>query len=146
MPDDTRSGGVLVSAAGSIWRIEQPVAGWPSRAAVEAITNADVVLYDRALAPLVTALLPAGAYAEALSAVAGTAASLASMRALKLASEGWCVVQLVQPKESPRLRDGETSEVVERQDTHAPPSRIVGSPAGHASPAASVFTANGLAG
>jgi hypothetical protein len=146
MPDDIRSDGSLLLAGGSIWRIEQPAESGPSSVTTGAIAGADVVLYDRALAPIVAALLPASAYAEPLSAEAEARAPAASMRALQLASDGWRVVQLVLPNRSPPLRDEAAPEAAGKIDACEPPIRTVALPGGHASAASGVFTANGLAG
>src|SRR5215472_18429875 len=62
-----------------------------------ALTSADVVIYDRALAPVVASVLPIGAYAEAVSLDASYAGRALSTRALGFAFDGWSVVQLVEP-------------------------------------------------
>jgi hypothetical protein len=78
---------------GQIWLIEQTAATGPVALDRGALGSADVVLYDRALAALVAPLLPAGRYAEPLSADG----AVISPRALKLAADGWSVVQLIEP-------------------------------------------------
>jgi hypothetical protein len=77
---------------GQIWLIEQDPAAVLDALDRAVLTHANVVLYDRALAPLVAEILPIGAYAEPLSAL--TIAAVAP-RALDFAAEGWSVVQLV---------------------------------------------------
>src|SRR5437868_10222513 len=80
---------------GQIWLIEHdPVTalGAFDRAV---LTHANVVLYDRTLAPLVAQVLPIGAYAEPLSAATIAAGPTVAPRALDFAAEGWSVVQLV---------------------------------------------------
>jgi hypothetical protein len=62
-----------------------------------ALADADVVLYDGALAPLLAFLLPLRGYAEPLSSDADECDPAISPRALKLAADGWSVVQLVAP-------------------------------------------------
>lgn len=93
----------LVQAAatsGRIWLIEhelgRPLAGC-DRAA---LTDGNVVLYQRGLAPLVASLLPIGAYAEPSDAAA------LSPRAVNFAGEGWSVVQMIQSGDGPETRLG----------------------------------------
>lgn len=81
--------------SGQIWIIEQELASDLFSLDRGAIARADVVLYDRALTPLLAELLPRGGYAEPLSGENGSAATLAP-RAVALAAEGWNVVQLVE--------------------------------------------------
>jgi len=89
---------------GQIWLIEQPseTALFPLDRG--AITSADVVIYDRPLAPLVARFLPIGAYAEPLSLDARAAGSAISPRALQFAAEGWSVARLVEARRSRRER------------------------------------------
>ena len=82
---------------GQIWLIEQTAATGLLALDRGAFTGADVVLYDRALAPLLALLLPLGGYAEPLSADGDEGDPAISPRALKLAADGWSVVQLVEP-------------------------------------------------
>lgn len=89
---------------GQIWLIEQPAAGSASELDRGALATADAVLYDHELASLVARLRPLGRYAEPLSAALAEDAPAISQRALKLASEGWRVVQLVRPCRSWRRR------------------------------------------
>lgn len=77
-------------ASGQLWLIEAS----PSAAALppferDAFNAANVVIYDRALAPLVAASLPLGSYAEPASDGA------AFERSLRLALDGWSVVRLL---------------------------------------------------
>jgi hypothetical protein len=92
---------------GQIWLIEQPSATALFPLDRGALTNANVVIYDRALAPLVARFLPLGTYAEPLSLNAEAAGSVISPRALQFAAEGWSVVQLVEARPGRRkwLRD-----------------------------------------
>jgi hypothetical protein len=119
---------------GEIWLIEQHATGVASGAAPGAFAAADVVLYDRALAPIVAELFGRGVYAEPITAAPNGAAPGVSARAAKLASEGWRVVQLVE------ARGGDQTAA----DVLLP--AIVQPSAEAASRAARVFTANGLAG
>jgi siroheme synthase len=92
---------------GQIWLIEQPSGSVLLPLDRSALTSADVVVYDRALAPLVARFLPIGTYAEPLSLEAQAAGSTISPRALQFAAEGWSVVQLVaaRPGRRERLRE-----------------------------------------
>jgi hypothetical protein len=89
---------------GQIWLIEQSAARAFAARDQAALAGADVVLYEKPLAPLV----PRGRYAEPLAANPEAGASAIAPRALKLASEGWRVVQLIErcPIRRRRLRDG----------------------------------------
>jgi siroheme synthase len=89
---------------GEIWLIEQPSATVLFPLDRCALTRADVVIYDRALAPLVARFLAIGAYAEALSLDAQAAGTAISPRALQFAAEGWSVVQLVEARPGRRER------------------------------------------
>ena len=82
---------------GQIWLIETSASKGLSALDRGVLRRADVVLYDRALAPLIADLPLVGSYAEVLPAEVEEGASAISARALKLASEGWSIVQLVQP-------------------------------------------------
>jgi hypothetical protein len=79
---------------GQIWLIEQQVAKGLCALDRGALTGANVVLYDRGLAPLVASVLPIGSYAEPLPLNAQEAIS---PRALAFAADGWSVVQLTEP-------------------------------------------------
>jgi hypothetical protein len=89
-----RNGPLPRIEAGQIWIIEQ-IAGAPLSLGPDALANANVLLYDRPLAPLVGEILPVGAYAEPLASNIGTASAAISPRALQFAADGWSVVQLV---------------------------------------------------
>src|SRR5271165_6323800 len=82
---------------GQICLIEQSAATGLVALDRGALGSADVVLYDRALAALVAPLVPAGGYAEPLSADGAANGPAISPRALKLAADGWSVVQLIEP-------------------------------------------------
>lgn len=62
-----------------------------------AIGCADAVLYEPALAPLVSGNLPIGIYAEKLPPT-DAAGPAVSARAVRLAADGWSVVQLVEAR------------------------------------------------
>jgi hypothetical protein len=107
MREDPQSSLDLAIRPGEIWLIEQPSPSALFPLDRAALTTADVVIYDRALAPLVARFLPIGAYAEPPSLDAHGAGSAISPRALQFAAEGWSVVQLVEarPGRRERLRD-----------------------------------------
>jgi hypothetical protein len=114
---------------GQVWVIEHDSDAALSSVNRDALTSANVVLYDRALAPLLAEILPLGGYAEPLSFTGATCAR----RALDLAAQGWSVVQLVTANSGQPAR------------CHAvAPLRTV--PTVARSGLASAFTANGLAG
>lgn len=89
---------------GQIWLTEQRAAGGLSALDGGALSGADIVLYDRSLASTVAGALPAGSYAEPLAAGVESDAPAIMARALKLACEGWSVVQLIHPRRGRRRR------------------------------------------
>lgn len=99
-PEERQSRLALMLEPGQIWVVEQAFATALSALHRDALGRANVVLYDRALAPLVAKVLPIGTYAEPLpytgAAGAQTAASAISPRAFQFAADGWSVVQLVE--------------------------------------------------
>jgi hypothetical protein len=103
MSDAGDSGGPDLQP-GQIWLIERPVAGGSPALDNGALAGADVVLYDCGLASLITDLLPRGSYAEPLPTAIDEDAPAISARALRLALDGWSVVQLVQTCRSWRRR------------------------------------------
>jgi siroheme synthase len=107
MPEDRQSSPDPAIRPGQIWLIEQLSATVLFSFDRDALTSADVVIYDRALAPLVARFLPIGAYAEPWSPDVQATGSTISARALQFAAEGWSVVQLVEarPGRRERLRD-----------------------------------------
>ena len=86
----------VAAKPGEIWLIEhdmrRPLAGGER----DALTSANVVLYERTLAPLVASVLPIGAYAEPLPEKAETGGPGLSPRAIRFAGDGWSVVQLIE--------------------------------------------------
>ena len=94
------------AAAGQIWLVEheigRPLAGG-DRAA---LTGANVVLYQRELAPLVASLLPVGSYAEP------TEEAGLSPRAVTFAGEGWSVAQRLQSGDGLEARLQRLSEAL----------------------------------
>jgi hypothetical protein len=107
MLDDMQLREALTVQPGQIWLIEQNSTTALSPRDHEALTGANVVIYDRALAPLVARFLPVGSYAEPLSHAAQAAGSPISPRAIEFAAGGWSVVQLVEAcaGRHQRLRD-----------------------------------------
>src|SRR5579864_4460080 len=101
-----------------LWVIEQTPATALSELDRDALTSANVVIYDRPLARIVAELLPLGGYAEPLSFSCQAAGRALSPRALQFAADGWSVVQLVErspcwrerlhqaPSELPRASGG----------------------------------------
>jgi hypothetical protein len=89
---------------GQIWLIETPVTNRLSALDKGVLCRADAVLYERALAPLIAEMPLAGSYVEVLRGEVEEGGPAISARALKLASEGWSVVQLVQPCRQGRRR------------------------------------------
>src|SRR5260370_4468703 len=79
-----------------LWVIEQAQATALSELDRDALTSANVVIYDRALASMVADVLPLGGYAEPLSFSCQAAGRALSPRALQSAAEGWSVLQLVE--------------------------------------------------
>jgi hypothetical protein len=104
MREIERSGDWTKIRPGQAWLIEQHASEGLSTLDRGALAGADVVLYDRALAPLIAAaVLRVGGYAEPLAADAeegeeGGVGQAISPRALRFAADGWSVVQLVQPQ------------------------------------------------
>lgn len=80
---------------GEIWVLEPTAATSAFARDGGAFGGSDVVLYDRTLAPLVPRLMPRGGYAEPIAADADADDPLIAPRAVKLAADGWSVVQLI---------------------------------------------------
>lgn len=114
MHDSGRCDGSAGLEPGHIWLIEAPVTSGLSALERRALCRADAVLYDCALASLIADVLLAGGYAEPLSAEAANSAAAISPRALKLASDGWSVVQLVRPCHQWRHRLRSAADELER--------------------------------
>jgi hypothetical protein len=138
MRDDQTTAEYVTVLPGQVWLIEHGPESPLSAQDSDALVQANVVLYDRALAPLVAEVLPLGSYGEPLPYAAGpyaagpyAAGGTLSPRASALAAEGWSVVQLVAATSDRRARLHtcwpRTNGAVARSQAHA-------------------FTANGLAG
>ncbi len=86
-----------VMRPGQLWLVELPATP-PEFAPLEyrALSNANVVIYDRALAPTVARLLPLGGYAEPVSSSNGQSAA-GSQRCIRFVRDGWSVARLLHP-------------------------------------------------
>ncbi|HZU89202.1 MAG TPA: hypothetical protein VE993_08090 [Stellaceae bacterium] len=104
MSEGQKSSELPTVKPGQIWFIEHASAPALFRCDHRALTSADVVLYDRALAPVVAPVLSIGTYAEPLSPNAPAAGPAISPRALGFAAEGWSVAQLVETHTERRTR------------------------------------------
>lgn len=61
-----------------------------------ALSNANVIIYDRTLAPTVARLLPLGGYAEPVPSIDGQSAA-GSERCIRFVRDGWSVARLFDP-------------------------------------------------
>jgi hypothetical protein len=86
-----------VMRPGQLWLVELPAAA-PEFAPLEhrALSNANVVIYDRALAPTVAHFLPLGGYAEPVASSDGQRATGAE-RCVRFVRDGWSVARLFSP-------------------------------------------------
>src|SRR4051794_23007046 len=96
MRQDTDATDRLAIQPGQIWLIEQCPGADLSVTEHEALAAANVVLYERRLAPLVAAELTLGTYAEPLPASWQFAGVAITERAVQFANDGWSVVQLTE--------------------------------------------------
>jgi hypothetical protein len=82
---------------GQLWLVEFPAAA-PEFAPLEhrALRDANVVIYDRALAPTVARLLPLGGYAEPAASGNGHSGAR-SERCVRFIRDGWSVARLFHP-------------------------------------------------
>lgn len=86
-----------VMRPGQLWLVELP-ATTPEFAPLEyrALSNANVVIYDRALAPTVACFLPLGGYAEPAASSDGQSGA-GFARCVRFARDGWSVARLFYP-------------------------------------------------
>src|SRR5260370_27667976 len=86
-----------VMRPGQLWLVELP-ATRPEFAPLEyrALSNANVVIYDRALAPTVARFLPLGGYAEPAASSDGQSGA-GFARCVRFARDGWSVARLFYP-------------------------------------------------
>jgi hypothetical protein len=97
-----------------LWLIEvSPSETTLSPLAHEAITTANVVIYDRALASIVAAALPLGGYAET-AASSSDAADPTMERCLRFVLDGWSVVRLVDHDKARGQQTRRTRHLAER--------------------------------
>src|SRR5712671_2362404 len=90
--------------AGQLWYVELPTTEFAfSPLEYQALTTANLVIYDRALAMTVARLMPIGGYAE--PATPRGDASDGFDRCIRFARDGWSVVRLVRPSTSRRRVD-----------------------------------------
>jgi hypothetical protein len=82
---------------GQLWLVELPATA-PDFAPLEyrALSNANVVIYDRVLAPTVARLLPLGGYAEPAAPSDGRPGA-GSERCVRFVRDGWSVARLFYP-------------------------------------------------
>jgi len=89
---------------GQLWLVEAASNNAPLAAFDRAaLTRANIVIYDRTLAPIVAALLPLGGYAEPAPAERSGDVAV-SARSLHFALDGWSVVELVATRTSAAAR------------------------------------------
>ena len=126
MRDDEQAPPLPTLKPRQLWLIEQGPATALSALDRGAITSANVVIYDRALAGVVAEVLPLGSYAEPLSFPCQEAGRALSPRALRFAAEGWSVVQLVEasPCWRERLRQA-PSELSQASDAGVAAVRLI---------------------
>jgi len=97
---------------GQLWFIELPTEGANlSPLEYRALTNSNVVIYDRALGATVAAILPLGGYAEPTASGDG---EQVLERCLRFARDGWSVVRLVEGALSRAERGGRIRRLSER--------------------------------
>jgi hypothetical protein len=82
---------------GQLWLVEFPARA-PEFAPLEyrALSDANVVIYDRGLAPRVARLLPLGGYAEPAASSDGQSGA-GSERCIRFVRDGWSVARLLCP-------------------------------------------------
>ncbi|HLY45446.1 MAG TPA: hypothetical protein VKQ73_07690 [Stellaceae bacterium] len=127
---------------GQVWLIEQASTAELGASEREAITSANVVLYERELEELVAEMLPLGSYAEPLSRDHRRDGLAIAARALQFAADGWSVVQLIAARPG---RDAGLS-LAPRAPENVEDLWVVGPLAARRPTQAALFTANGLAG
>jgi hypothetical protein len=112
MRDIQYSGARTRVKPGQVWLIEHTSGGALFPGDRAALTGADVVIYDRALTPVVASVLPLGVYAEPMPFDSSPAGFAVSARAFGFAFDGWSVAQLVEPHADRRSRLRLTSDAL----------------------------------
>ena len=117
MGEDERSKLAATIQPGEYWLIEQALGKGLSSLDLGALSSADIVIYDRPLAALVAQVLPIGRYAEPLFDN-GEPQPAVSRRALRFATEGWRVAQLIEARrgDNQRLHDAVEALIQLRAD------------------------------
>jgi len=106
---------------GQLWLIEVSADGTPSAPARHAVDGANVVIYDRVLAGLLSETLPLGTYAE--PAVDGPTGASAP-RCVRFTGDGWSVVRLIAARLPQRERAGRVRELVDALAAAMAPSDL----------------------
>jgi sulfate transport system ATP-binding protein len=105
----------LAIAAGELWLIDlPPTNGEPNWLQRDALTRANVIVYDRSLTDLVAAVMPLGGYAEPTDGD-GLA------RAFQFIRDGWSVVRLTARPQSGNRENGRRTLVQELLEAGALP-------------------------
>jgi hypothetical protein len=112
-------------APGQLWVVELS-ATEPSLSPLEyrVITTANVVIYDRPLAPMVPKVLPLGGYAEPASSSGERKLDQAWERCLRFARDGWSVVRLVEHSPSAQQRFERIQYLTERLTAADTPANL----------------------
>lgn len=95
-------------APGQLWLIELDGSGLIPTAARRVLDQANVVIYDRALADTVAQALPLGGYAEP-----ALRSEPAAARGVRFAREGWSVLRLLPTGLAPRERTRRVQDIVD---------------------------------
>jgi sulfate/thiosulfate transport system ATP-binding protein len=110
LPDALPSADLPSVAAGELWLIALPAGNSePTPLERDALTHANVIIFDRALTDIVADVMPLGGYAEPTDGD-GLA------RSLQFARDGWSVIRLIA---SPDDRDGEFPAAQKLRDAGA---------------------------
>jgi len=94
---------------GQLWLVELPATGAPFAPACHVLDDANVVIYDRALADTVAEALPLGGYAEPAAAQSEAAAA----RCVRFARDGWSVARLLPTRLPQRERTRRVQDMVD---------------------------------
>jgi hypothetical protein len=109
---------------GQLWLIELPAADSDlSPLERQALSTANVVIYDSPLAAILASILPLGGYAEPAASGDGKADHPVE-RCLRLALDGWSVVRLVEQTRSNQQRTERIRLLSERLLAAKAPTRV----------------------